>query len=198
MFNNAAESFREFDKFFEYLTEEHLLKLSLDLTVSNCNGNPTLIININDKTILSEELKEGQHFLNFEYTLQDEKEIIIEISMQGKNINSTLLENDKIIKDMFILINNLVINNYDITKDIELYYSKFSYRNNNTNTEEPPKIGFWQNATLTLKYNLPFSLWYQENTRRNIELSENLKYKDNKILAEHQYHELVNKIKLLK
>lgn len=196
--NSAQESFKEFDKFFEVLTKEQTFKLSLGLTVGNFNGLPLLTIGINGKTLSSEELNEGQHFLNFEYDLQDEKEIILEISMSGKNNRDTLIENNKIIKDKFVLIDQLMINNYNIINDIDLFYNKFSYRNNNTNTEEPVKIGFWQNSTLTLRCSLPFSVWYQENTKRNIELSENMQYQDNKILAEHQYTELIEKIKLLK
>ena len=84
MYNSAQESFKEFDNFFEVLTKEHTFKLSLGLTVGNFNGLPLLTIGINGKTLSSEELNEGQHFLNFEYDLQDEKEIILEISMSGK------------------------------------------------------------------------------------------------------------------
>lgn len=198
MFDNAEESFEAFDTFFESLLAEQSLKFLLGVTVGNYNGAPQLNVAVNGDILHSKELEEGKHVLNLEYTFQNKKEAIIEISMLGKNTRDTLVENDKIVRDKFILIDQLMINNYDITGDVELFYNKFSYKNNNTNLEEPVKSGFWQNSTLSLKCSLPFSFWYQENTKRNIELSENLKYQDNKVLAEHQYRELVEKVKLLK
>lgn len=198
MFDNAEESFEAFDTFFESLLAEQSLKFLLGVTVGNYNGAPQLNVAVNGDILHSKELEEGKHVLNLEYTFQNKKEAIIEISMLGKNTRDTLVENDKIVRDKFILIDQLMINNYDITGDVELFYNKFSYKNNNTNLEEPVKSGFWQNSTLSLKCSLPFSFWYQENTKRNIELSENLKYQDNKVLAEYQYRELVEKVKLLK
>ena len=198
MFDSAEESFEAFDTFFESLLAEQSLKFLLGVTVGNYNGAPQLNVAVNGDILHSKELEEGKHVLNLEYTFQNKKEAIIEISMLGKNTRDTLVENDKIVRDKFILVDQLMINNYDITGDVELFYNKFSYKNNNTNLEEPVKSGFWQNSTLSLKCSLPFSFWYQENTKRNIELSENLKYQDNKVLAEHQYRELVEKVKLLK
>jgi hypothetical protein len=198
MFNSAQQSFENFDSFFESLTAEDSLKLELDVTADNYNGDPCLTVNTNGELLYSDELSEGKHGITLEYFTQDMREIIIEISMSGKNTRDTLVENNKIVKDKFILIDRLTINNYDITNDVELFYNKFTYKNNNTNIEESVKSGFWQNSTLTLKCSLPFSQWYQQNTTRNIALSENLQYQDNKVLAEQQYTELVKKLKLLK
>jgi hypothetical protein len=198
MFKNAEQSFKDFDNFFELVTKEHTLKLSLGVTVGHYRGAPRLNVVINEETLYSKKLAKGKHFLNLECILQDKKEVVIEISMSEKGLKDTAIKDGKILKDKFIVIDQMIINNYDIFSDIDLFYEKFKYRNNINNMEEPVKSGFWQNSSLILKFELPFCLWYQQNTSRNITLSENLEYQDKKMLAEHQYAELVEKVKLLK
>ena len=85
-----------------------------------------------------------------------------------------------------------------ITSDPDLFYNKFEYKNNDTNKIESVKSGFWSNSSLILKFSMPFTKWYQENSLRNTVLSDQMKYLDSKGLVDQQYQKLIEKLKLLK
>jgi hypothetical protein len=143
-------------------------------------------------------LIEGKHSIKIEADVTELLESSIEISMLGKQTGDTILENDNIVKDKFIMIDNLKINNYNITSDPDLFYNKFEYKNNDTNKIESVKSGFWSNSSLILKFSMPFTKWYQENSLRNTVLSDQMKYLDSKGLVDQQYQKLIEKLKLLK
>lgn len=197
-FNNAEQIVNNFDSFFEFLIVEDILLIELDVIASECKGNPHLIVKLNDTILYSNQLIEGRHSIKIETDVKGLLESSIEISMLGKHTNDTLLENGIIVKDKFIMIKNLIINNYNITSDPDLFFNIFEYKNNNTNKFESVKCGFWNNSSLILKFSMPFIKWYQENSKKNTELSDQIKYTDYKGPIPQQYKELIKKLKLLK
>jgi hypothetical protein len=197
-FTNAEEVIHDYDAFFESLIAEDTLQLELELTSSECKGSPKLTVKFNDNTVYSNHLPTGRHTIQKDFDVKNLKESIIEISMSDKKIDDTEVENGKIINDKFIIIDSLKINNYNIMNDPELFYSKFEYRNDNTQQTENIRSGFWNNSTLLLKFSLPFVKWYQENSLRNITLSDPMKYLDNKKLVDQEYEKLIEKLKLLR
>jgi len=197
-FNNAKQAINNFDLFFESLIVEDTLLIELDVIAGECKGPPHITVKVNDKIIYSNQLTEGRHAIKIEADIKELLESSIEISMLDKHVGDTLLENGNIVADKFIMIDNLKINNYNITSDPNLFYNKFEYKNNDTDKIESVKSGFWSNSSLILKFSMPFTKWYQEHSLRNTALSDQMKYLDNKGLVDQQYHELIEKLKLLK
>lgn len=197
-FTNAEEVIHNYDAFFESLIAEDTLQLELGLTSSECKGSPKLTVKFNSNIVYSNYLPTGKHIIKKDFIVKNLKESMIEISMSEKKIDDTIVENGKIINDKFITIESLKINNYNIMSDPELFYSRFEYRNDNTQQSENIRSGFWNNSTLLLKFRLPFVEWYQENSLRNITLSDPMKYLDNKKLVDQEYEKLIEKLQLLK
>lgn len=197
LINSGEQAFNEFDSFFNFLTQDENLSIDLTVVSSECNGSPRLDVEVDGITISSLVLSEGQHQLQLSHPVKDKSSACIKISMTGKSNRDTQVVDGKIVKDKYILIERLLINNFDITADPDLFFGKLKY-SNNQGLFEPVKNGFWQNSTLHIECALPFVLWYQENTKKNIDLAENLVFQDNKELAAQQYEKLVSKLHLLK
>ena len=197
MFTSGQNTFNDSDSFFKEILDDSTLRIRLIVSASECIGLPKFTVRVNQQILLDKELSEGQHQFDLDCQTKNCKEASIEISMSGKGPKDTIVKDGNIIKDKFIQIEKILINNYDMISDSELFYSKFKYFNNGTEVNVTP--GFWHNnSTLKLDCSLPFTLWYTENTTKNISLSNNLEFRDNKKLAEKQFHKFVEKLKLLK
>jgi hypothetical protein len=198
LIDSGEQIFNEFDSFFDLLTQDKSLNIDLTVLSSECNGSPRLEIYVDDMLISSQLLSEGYHQIQLTHPVADKDSAHIKISMSEKSSRDTKVVDGQIVKDKYILIERLLINNFDITTDFDLFYNKLRYTNNQ-GLDEPVKNGFWHNSnTLHIECSLPFVLWYNENTKKNINLSENLIFKDDKDLAAQQYDNLVNKLHLLK
>lgn len=195
---SAEQLVTNFDSFFETLCKEEFLVIELEVTASECKGDPRLVVGVNNQSIYSNTLSEGKHYIPIEVDMKEINTVDLRISMQGKQINDTLVKNGDIIKDKFIKINGLKINNYDIMSDPELFYKEFGYINDNSGVTESVKSGFWTNASLILRFNIPFVKWYQEHSTKNINLAEQMKYLENDELLAEQYTKLIENLKLLK
>ena len=198
-FIDAKKAFEDFDLFFKLITEEKELDLGLDLQANECNGLPYLNIRINDKDLFSDYLTEGKHNLKLKYIIRDETQITLKISMLHKNPRDTKVENGKVVKDKFIIISKFKINNFDILDDYHFFSDNFKYVNNNTQTEEEIKTGFWHNSTLSVDFDLPFVAWYQDNTTKNtLPIDSRTIQKDDTILTQIEFNKLIENVKLLK
>ena len=198
LINNGQQAFNNFELFFDELLQESELVIDLILTASECNGAPIIEVSIDGDKIKSQILPEGNHELQIKYPIvNNKKSIHIEISMTGKLPKDTTVLNGQIVKDKYIIIEKIIINNFDITNDYEFFYNNLKYTNI-FGEEESVKSGFWQNSTLHIEYDLPFIIWYQNNSKKNIELPEQIVYRDNKELVAQQYEKLVSKLHLLK
>lgn len=195
LINSGEEAFKDFETFFDMLTHEDTLTLELDVTASESNGMPELCIYIDDVLIKSQHLSDGAHKIKISHSVDDKKSIDIKISMQGKNPRDTQIIDGKIVKDKYIIIDHLLINDFDLTADPDLFYNKLKYYSQGV--DDTVKNGFWHNSTLHIDCTLPFVTWYQSNTTRNVNLTDTLVYQDAKDLAEQQYNKLVGLLNLL-
>lgn len=197
LINSGEHAFKEFDSFFNTLTHEDVLYIDLLIIASEYCGMPELVISINEVEIESNFFAEGRHKIQVSWNTTDKKSADLRISMRGKKTTDTQVVDGKIVKDKCIIIEQLLINNFDVTADPDLFYNKLRYTTEH-GKEESVKNGFWGNSTLHINIILPFSSWYQSNSTQNINLSETLVYRDDKHLAEQQYNKLVNLLDLLK
>ena len=119
-------------------------------------------MSLNNNEILNSKYSTGLYTFNKQIHLQTNTNILtIQVT---ENTNSLLH-----IKKFFI-------NNYDLINDHDLFNTKFKYVNNNTNKEENVSSSFWTNASLILSFTTPFTLWYQENTTKNVVISESMAF----------------------
>jgi len=198
LIDSGEQAFNEFESFFDLLIQDNSLSIDLTVLSSEYNGCPRLEIQVNDIVISSQLLSEGYHRIQLTQPVNNKSSAHIKISMSEKSLLDTHVVNGQIVKDKYILIEKLIINNFDITTDFDLFYNKLRYTNNQ-GLDEPVKNGFWHNNnTLHIECSLPFVLWYNENTKKNINLAENLIFQDDKGLAEGHYKNLVSKLHLLK
>jgi hypothetical protein len=102
---------------------------------------------------------------------------ILELSMFSKGPNDTRVENGVIVKDTFLKLTDLKINNYRLVDDYDFFFNKTEYIRHRDNEKIQPSNGFWENATLKITFDLPFDLWYNTTSLKNANLSETLKFR---------------------
>jgi hypothetical protein len=189
--NNAQEILNQFDDFFDQLTQDSSINIVLDVEVSD---RPGLEIKINSDTLYNSQLDPGSHTITLEYP--NHQKIDLEISMYGKSSRDTVIENNQIIKDKFIMIKGLTINNFDLFNDADLFYNKFIYLNEKQQQEQV-KPGFWNNCTLKLQFSIPIVSWINQNSTKNFSVAQPLR-NPNALLVEETFNDLVKNVQLLK
>jgi hypothetical protein len=117
--------------------------------------------------------------------------------MTGKNTNDTKVDADgNITQDKCIILADLKINNFDILRDYNLFYKTVTYKNNTNGQFEDAKAGFWNNSTLVLDATIPFVNWYNDNSTKNINLSNSMQYRKMSTV-QIEFERLVNNLNLL-
>jgi hypothetical protein len=106
----------------------------------------------------------------------DSKKQTLELSMQNKRPNATIVNNGVIVKDTFVKLLGFKINNYDILGDIDFYQKILKYKSHRKNEYLVPMPGFWEDATINLEFDNPFDLWYNTTSTKNIVISDSLKH----------------------
>jgi hypothetical protein len=102
---------------------------------------------------------------------------VLELCMTGKGPNDTLVENGNIVKDTFLKLKNLKINNYTLLDDYDFFFNKAEYIRHADDAKMQPMTGFWDNASLKIVFDLPFDLWYNSVSTKNAAISESLKFR---------------------
>lgn len=152
----------------ELLTTPEDLDININLTVSSTDTDPSISIRINNTELFNNFLKEGNHTLTFNIPydlLKDEN--LISITMTNKLLNDTVVENGNIVKDKYIKINEFIINNSHLHKDVGFYYSNF-YHCRDGVKEDTVTNGLWfNNQSLNLKIGKHFTPWYAETSNNN-------------------------------
>ena len=167
----------EFDSFIESLCDT---KISIYIEVeANISKLPVYLeITCNSETLTKQQISQGKHCIDLEYDGKNTTNCCIQISMQGKTSTDTVVHEGKIVKDTWIKIKKLKINNFLLSEDYDFFYKFFEYFNNDDEISEPVKMGFWKNSSLCLFFKTPFDLWYQGKTTKNIQLHDNLKHQE--------------------
>lgn len=100
--------------------ELYQYKFQLDLTGSSCNGDPNVYIKINDQCFYDEKFS-GQKSFIIDHVLPKDSECKIIIGLKNKTENNTVIKDNTIIKDQFVKIDNLKINQISLKKN-NLYF----------------------------------------------------------------------------
>jgi len=187
---NAQEILDNFDDFFLTLTKDNVIKLALELEVSD---SPGLTIEVNSKEIFNQILNPGKISVNVEFV--PTPQVQLDISMFGKTQKDTVIVNNEIVKDKYIILNELKINNFDLLRDYHLFYGKFIYIDQQHNVTDV-KAGFWGNDTLRLLFSSPFTEWHTANSTKNTQISQSLHYRDSRLTVE-AFDNLFKNVKLL-
>ena len=175
-FKSAQEAFENFNTFLAGVIGPESLAVDLKVDVDNYNSDPEITVKLNDKIIYTNTLGQGEHSISIRAVL-DNPTNRLAFTMTGKNTGDTLVENGQIVRDKYIKLIDFKINNFDILKDVVLFYQKFWYTvDQHADTVKP---GFWNNnATLGVDFTRPFTLWYQQQSTSNTVLADSLQYQN--------------------
>ncbi len=187
---NAQEAYKKFDQFFDDLCDTNSIAISLVVQASN---NPNLLIKINNTVVHDMLLTSGDHTISVSCAAEETN--TLNISMYGKTVGDTVVQNGKIVKDKFITISELKINHFDLFNDVEMFYNKFVYINEQ-GIEEKAKPGFWGNCILQLNFTNPFIKWHSQNSLKNSNVASSLQYRTINMTKE-TFDDLEKNIKLL-
>tara|TARA_B110000503_G_C7098971_1_gene392936 strand:+ start:297 stop:770 length:474 start_codon:yes stop_codon:yes gene_type:complete len=149
------------------------IPFKITLNSSFWKDAPKFEIRVNDEIIVDSSLKQNGVAETFEFFREftsDEKTInSFQIILKDKDKYQTVVENDKIIKDQLLTIENLEIDEMDLTSIIhnQKYYPTY----NTEYVEKNPELPKFVTNTLTMGHNgyweiqftSPFYLWLLEN-----------------------------------
>ena len=159
---SATEAFFNDNHFFDQLFNDETINLQIEFQIVDNNGDLDVNVQLNNKSIVCKKYSHGVHTINETVTVDSiENTLSIEIA---KN-NQTTFKLEKII-----------INNYDLIQDYDLFKSQVKFINNDTKTNETVVDTFAFNASYKLKFTSPFVLWYQVNTTKNVVISESMSF----------------------
>jgi len=158
---------------------ESLIPTNLDFTFeyeSNTVGPiPKLSIWFNNNLIYTDLLRSKSKFsCRLEPGVGKQK---ILIQMYGKNESNTIVENNNIVNDTFVIFNNFQINNYRLLEDYNFFENYFVYKTYKTINQTKPLNGFWEDAVISLEFDMPFDLWYNRISKANKNLAEPMRLK---------------------
>lgn len=169
----AAYYWKDYDSFVKLVTDQiDNIDIQLDLTSSVTNNTPPeLTIEFNHATVWEGELPEGTHSIKLSNLQSSSDGNSLKIKFTNKAPNDTIVDaQGNIVKDKFVAFDRFIINNIDLFSDHEFFYKKISYRKDGVTTSVDP--GFWfNNSELYLEFQVPFLLWYNENTDHYAQLS---------------------------
>lgn len=173
---NTAESFySDLDSFFLELFEESIdfqLAFKAEFTIVE----PFLNIVFNGDLITKKTCCLGQNAIFLKLEPKKNKKNTLEISMSGKLASSTIVENNIVVKDTYIELLKIHMNNYSLLDDFDFFNNYFLYITEDGDIIKPMS-GFWKNNKLILEFESPFDLWYNLNSTKNASINQNLKYR---------------------
>lgn len=130
------------------------------------NTPPNVIVFCNKKLIdsINSFKKTGQPFL-LTYKIQLDQQNIIQICMQNKTNDQTVVKNGKIIKDQFIQINDIEIDGVSLTKSMlaKGIFKPIYPPNLTKNKKLPKQINTTQlnfNGAYSLEFSMPIHEWF--------------------------------------
>lgn len=193
MTSTSDFALENFDSFLTSLVDDEL-EIFMDIEVGVVTNLPRLQIHYNEQILLDKEFAQGNHCITLK-TKEIGNHQLLKIGMINKTILDTIVEDEKIIKDKFVSINELRINNYILTKDYDFFYNCCKYKNTDTDEYEPVKKGFWSNSFLEIYFDKPFVLYYNSVSKLNVELSDSLKFTKSNLDIVDSLHKSLDKLK---
>jgi hypothetical protein len=159
---SATESFFNDDCFFDQLFNDKTVNLQIEFQILDNDSELDVSVQLNNKVIVYKKCSHGSFTINEIITVDSIKNtLVIEIA---KNNHSTFK------------LEKIIINNYDLIQDYDLFKSQVKFINNDTNTNQNVVDTFAFNASYKLEFTSPFVLWYQENTTKNVVISESMSF----------------------
>ena len=172
----SEQARHRFDEFVHSLCDTKL-RIRIEVEAEIANLPVFLDIKCNETCLKKQQITAGKHCIDLDHDTINTNESVISIAMLGKNSRDTVVREGKIIKDTWIQLKKLEINNFQLLEDYDFFHANFKYYNIDDAVEEPVKMGFWRNSSLSLSFENPFDLWYQKKTKKNIRLHSNLKHR---------------------
>lgn len=171
--NQQAEYYyKNFDllaKQIELTNVESELAVSLTIECHTATDHCGIEIYNNDTLLSNNMFESGLQKIDF--VVQSSQETNLRIRFTNKKDNDTQVDAaGNILNDKFVKINDLTVNQVNLTSDIEFYMQHLQYREQGQATQ--PKFGMWiNNSELIINFTGSFRSWYHRNSKKNSVLS---------------------------
>jgi len=160
--NSAAEAFFNDDLFFDQVFEEDNISLYIEFQILDGDDGVDLSVTLNDQLIAGNKYFCGTYLINEVAKAKNEK----------NTLHISITDN----KQTTVKLKKIVINNYDLIQDYDLYRSQMKFINLDTAQAENIVDTFAFNASYQLEFTSPFTTWYQENTNKNVVIAESMAF----------------------
>lgn len=164
------DSIEDVDKFVnEMLNYKKTFDVKLTVESNTCNGDPNIIIRVNNNILWQGELVHGKHNLELsvDNSMLSTTSNVFSIELTNKEpLDTEIDKQGNIVKDKNIQLKSLKINNCDLINDIDFFYNNF-YSLDTNGDQIPVGTGIWSNGSLNLNFELPFVQWYSANSSSN-------------------------------
>ena len=151
------------------------LDIQLEIETSSSDGDPDLIIAVNNHTIYhNAALTPGTHVIELTVdcnTLLPQNQLSFTMSNK-KQTDTKVDDNNKIIKDKNILFKKIVIDDCDLINDFDFFYKNFYYSVDGT--KQPGSTGLWYTDSLCLDFDKQFVYWYSKSRNKNQQNDQSL------------------------
>ena len=164
------------------------LEIKMEIEVSSTETDPGILVKLNDTVLENKLTPAGLQQLTFIVSKDDlANENTFTIAMSNKLPTDTIVDQlGNIVKDKFIVIKSLYIDNCDVLTDFDFFNQHFY--SVNAGITESPKHGLWfDKQTLNLKFQTPFKIWYSQNSDKNLN-SNWLKDKNDQVKNQSQFY----------
>ena len=171
---HAEYFYNNFDKFLQQVQSRHIdsvLTLQMDVQAHVTNAAPGIEVYVNQTLVTQQVLSEGMNTLEINDIPAVTGVNLVAVRFVNKSPEDTIVdENGNIVKDKFLELKRLVINNIDLVQDAEFFMSHLQYQEQGQLVT--PKFGFWFNhSELIVKFENPFLYWYNQHSRKNSKLA---------------------------
>lgn len=144
--------------------DEYAYKFQIKLEAKSCNGDPLVYIKINDQQYYHQRLQGNKTFV-IDTVLDKNNTCCLIVGLEGKNNSNTMIENNKIIKDQFVKVTDIQINQLSLTNFMN--YSKFVNAESGNTTHQVD--GVYQNGEFLLSLKTPIFPYLSKLFQDNIQ-----------------------------
>ena len=167
--NNSTEVMQNFDQVLDGMIQEPKLILELEL---HTQGNPDFKITVNDQVYYDQCITVDKESIKIEHEYNT-NDISIDMLFYGKSDADTRVdEQGNIISDKNILIDRMVINNFELYSQHHIensfIFDKIKYYDaQEQELVNGNKMGFWlNNHKLNITYPTPFYKWFLKDNSK--------------------------------